>query len=933
VPIQYSKQRWLELQKILDIVIDTPTDRQTEKLRALCSNDQALYDDIKTMLAGEASAPAMLDHPALDAVAKFTASSQPEDTSRFIDRTGSSVNSFRLCERLGAGGMGVVYRAERDQGGFEQQVAIKFLTHWQDRPAQRERFHQEQQLLADLDHPNIARLYDGGIAHDGQPYLVMEYVSGVPIDHFCHQQRLDLPSVLKLVGQVATALAYAHNRLIVHRDIKPSNILVNESGDVKLLDFGVAKLLGEVDPNLTRTDEQIMTPGFAAPEQLQNQAITVATDVYQLGLVTYALLTLHRPYGDKANSMRDLVKLVCDEEPTLPSTVVLLASTAKDKTTRPSLSEREKLERHRELRGEIDAIILKMVQPDLNRRYHSMSAVQADLCAFFEHRPIAALSGNAWYLFTKSVRRYRKPLAVATAFFGLLVAYAFTVSMQARKIQTALDISTAERKKAQTTAGFMVDMFKAADPNVSGIETVTAQQLLERGEAKVIEDLSETPILQGHMLTSIGEIYYSQGNAKKSVALLELALEKQRLAAPPDQIGLANALTQLAIVYGDTNRYEQAESYYLEALTLYHKTQPKRELENSLAYAELNNAYGLLKIKLGNLDDAERLIKNALSAMTNAEHTQHEEYAVAQNNLANLRITQGQLEAASKHMQKAIRIHEKNLGEGHSYFSIYLINFGNLLTKLERYAEAKPIFERALKLQKSVLGNQHPYVSHTLRNLGVLAHAMGDSEQAETYLNDSLLIRKQNYTVPTLATATVHLQLADVLLDQQRYDEAEAHLSHMRSIHVALEAGNPVVGLGLCSLARLSLLKGDLPAAERHYGQAMELLSSAKLRKSIAQLGFARTLMSLDKYDMALPYAQQALRVRKAELPENHGQIIEAEAIIGLSLAGQGDYESAVKVLTPLQIKLAQKPLHQYGKQHSLENKVKRTLAKIEQDQ
>ena len=934
--VKFSKAQWNRMQDILDAVLDLEGADREKELRRRCGTDQQLYTDISQLLAHESDAPSYLDNPALDLINTRAGSNTNESFATLekqIELDDSIVDSYRLCEPLGAGGMGVVYRAERNRGDFEQQVAIKFLSHWQGNRAQVERFQREQQLLADLQHPRIAKLFDGGLTERGQPYLIMEYVSGKPIDQYCEQQQLNIEQRLNLLLQIIEALDYAHNHLIVHRDIKPTNILVNEDGEIKLLDFGVAKLLGDEDPNLTRTGEQVLTPGFAAPEQLQNQTITVATDIYQLGLVAYELLTGRQAYRDKAESMLELVKVICDGAPTLPSEILLSVPAENDSengfTKFEFISEAERRHWSKKLSGEVDAIVLKMLHNEPAQRYRSMGALQADLQAYFEHRPISAHSQSIVYLLNKTARRHWKSLATISAFVVLLLAYATTVSIQAAKIQTALDASKLEREKAQNVADFMIDMFKAADPNVSGLETVTAQELLERGQTKVIDDLELSPEIQAQMLTSLGEIYFSQGKSAKSEELLETALLKQRASAQDDDLGLARTLTQLAIVYSNTNKYDEAAQYFTQSLNLYHSSQSEQELSVSVDYAELNNVYGLLQLRLGKLSEAEDRIRKAIATLERGNHQRHSEYAVALNNLASVKLVAGDLKTATQYRQAAVAEHEKSLGENHSYFSIYLINLGNLYTKLGRYDEAEPVFNRALALQKKVLGESHPYVSHSLRNLGVLYHATGEVERAEQHLREALAVRTANFSVATLMTATVHLQLSDVLMDTGRFSEAQTHLNTMRDMHRELKAGDQVVGLGLCSVARMAFLSRDLDAAEDYFQQAIALLETTTLRKSIAQIGLARVQLEKGQFDQALMHAEDSLATRLKELPAGHGQIAEAQAVAGLTLARQGNHAQAKQMLLEAGNILTNSPLYQYGGQASLSQQVAVTLERL----
>lgn len=866
--VKFTPERWQHIQSVLDELIDVAPEQQQSVARELCADDSQLFDEVMQLLGYRDRPMTFLEAPAMSVLTKGS-----------VNERRLEIEGYTLLERIGVGGMGVVYRAERDQGDFTQEVAIKFLSEWQDKETLRQRFRQEQQLLADLEHPSIAKLYGGGMSKDGLPYLIMEYVRGEPIDRYCDQQKLGLVERLRLIKQVAKALEHAHGRLIVHRDIKPSNILVNPDGDIKLLDFGIAKLIGDFDPNLTRTEDQIMTPGFAAPEQILNQPIAVATDVYQLGLVAYLLVTGRQAHFEYANSVGELINAICEQTPEKPSTVVAqlkhdlgdsISSVAWSKT----------------LKGDLDAIVLTMLRSQTRDRYGSMVAVVADIDAYFEYRPISSLSQSSSYQIKKWLRRYRVPVGAITLFVAMIGAYAVTAVMQAKRIEVALDQSILERQKAQSVTDLMVDMFKAADPNTSGIETITAQQLLDQGQRKIIEDLSLSPAIQAKMLTTIGEIYYSQGQIDKSLNALEVARVKHALVESDNDLDFAKTLTNLAAIYNETARHEEAAVMYEQSLALILANRSSAESAERYAVdlATTQNGYGVHLLDRGDLLSAETRIRNSLELLEDANLKNHEEYANALSNLATIRITQGQLLEASGHMKDVIEIQERTTGETHPFFSLYLVSLANVLTKLEQFDGAKQYIDRAISLQLQILGDNHPDLANSKRNLGVLLHLQGDLVGAESELRGSLIIREANFPEPSIMTGISYRQLANVLIDQQKYVEAEYLLNQMSSHYSSVSAGGSLIGLGLYSYGLLSYRQGDFIGANKYYEQAIAMLSGNELRLALAYLGKAASLLQTKDSEMALGYAKQGFDIRTQKLPVGHSLIAEAEAILGFTL-------------------------------------------------
>lgn len=911
--IKFSPERWQQIQHVLDQLLELEPEQQQREAQRLCSDDTALLSEVQELLQHHFDSPAFLEQPAMDMFATDVQLS----TQQAVE-----IEGYTFCERLGVGGMGVVYRAERDQGDFTQQVAIKFLPESHNKSKLRERFRQEQQLLADLEHPNIAKLFGGGLSSEGQPYLIMEYVAGEPIDEYCRHQNLGVHARLRLVQQVAVALAHAHSRLTVHRDIKPSNILVNNDGDIKLLDFGIAKLIGDIDPNLTRTEEQVMTPGFAAPEQVQNQAITAATDIYQLGLVAYLLLTGKQAHQEHSISVSAMVKAICEETPTTPSVLVSRSKGVSDATDVPT-------EWSKWLKGDLDAIVLTMLRTRAHDRYASMSAVIADIDAYFEYRPISSLSQSSAYQIRKWLRRYRAAVAVASVFFIMLGAYAITTSLQASRIRQALDQSIAERQRAESVADFMVDMFKAADPNVAGIETITAQQLLEQGLLKIDKDLSASPAIQAKMLTSIGDIFYSQGQIEKSRSALELALQKQEMVSDANELDLAQTLTNLAVIYNETGDHKEAEGLYKESLSLqqnYNSSATPADLY-AANLAETNNGYAALLMVRGELGPAENYIQEAIRLLDQANLGEHEQYANSLSSLAVIRITQGQLQEASTYMQDVISLQEKTTGETHPFFSLYLVSLANVLIKLEQLEQAKPHIDRAISLQLQILDANHPDLANSKRNLGVLLHHQGDLAGAEREFRQALAIREANFSAPSFMTATTYLQLADVLIDLQRFQEAGQLLEKMRTHHTAIEAGKASVGLGLCSRALLAYRQGRFLDASELYSQAIGMLSSSPLRLAIAKLGYAQSLLMQGDYALALEYAKHAMEIRANKLPKNHSLIAEAEVVYGLTLAANKQVQQGREFLSRGLPTIKQRPRYHYGEQSSVISAAQKQLS------
>ncbi|MBX2849326.1 MAG: protein kinase [Acidiferrobacterales bacterium] len=896
MPIKFDKARWQAIQVILDQILEVPQRERRVLLIELCGPDTDLLNDVKTLIDKEDGALTYLERPALEMVDAETMS--PMSTP---NRIGAQLGAFQLCEIIGQGGMGVVYRAERRLGDFDQQVAIKLLSNWQARP---ERFQLEQQTLAKLEHPNIARLYDGGI-FQSQPYLVMEYVRGVPIVEYCQRHPLTIDERLELLLQVCSALDYAHSHLVVHRDIKSSNILVSDDRQIKLLDFGIVKLLDEDDRlNLTQTGDQFLTPAFATPEQLMNKPVTVATDVYQLGLLLYELITSKKAYQTNNVDLASLVRQICEREPALPSVAAADSGSGG----------RKKVE------SELDSIVMKMLSIDPSERYSSMGSLVADITAYRECRPISAMPHSMLYHWRKMVRRNWKSLVVVISFATLLCAYAITTTIQSKQVSHALNISLVEQQKAQKVADFMINIFKAADPNVAGLEKLTAQDLLERGEKRLKENAGISPVIKGHMLTSLGEIYYSQGNMAKSVSLLNQALAKQRVANTEDTLATAKILTQLGIVHAETANFELAEGFYKQSMTIHERTDSHSEQ----SYAVLLYSKGQLALRKGSLKEAESLLWRSIKRLQVSKSNENEHLAVAHNSMAHYQTITGQLEQAKQSMQAALAAHKSGAGEHHSFYTVYLNNLGSILLKLEDFNQAQVVFDKALELQRQLLNENHPYIVNTLRNLGGLAYQRGNLPLAEVNFKRALDMQKRLSMHETLMTATLHQQLGQVLSVNNVKDEAEKNFKAMLKMYKELGSGDHLKGLGICALAQHYYHLADYQTATHHYQRALQLLDGTKLQFAVAQVGLAQTELAQNNLKRAADLAQAALNTRREELAVGHSLVIEAQALVLLidvaskSRQGGDSPSNLQEQLTQMHRKLEQFPRTSYGGQNAL---------------
>ena len=535
-----TEDRWKRVGPHLDRALEASPEERASQLESLEAEDPALAADLRGLLA---------EHGAVERERFLEL-----DPSRPSPATlaGQVVGAYTLVEPVGHGGMGSVWLARRSDGRFEGLVAVKLLNVSLIGRAGEERFRREGSILARLTHPNIARLTDAGVSGAGQPYIVLEYVDGEPIDRFCDARRLGVEARLHLFLDVCAAVARAHANLVVHRDIKPSNVLVAKDGQVKLLDFGIAKLLedesGSAEASaLTREGGRALTPEYAAPEQLTGGAVTTATDVHALGTLLYLLLVGQNPAGPARTSPALLLKAIVDTDPKRPSD----AATDSDASTRSAT--REGL--RRQLRGDLDTIVAKALKKDPTERYASVDALAGDVRRYLVHEPIAARSDTIGYRTAKFVRRHRVGVAAGALAAAALVAGSTAIVWQAREARKQRDEARSELNRSTATNEFLGFLLSAAAP--PGRKFVVSD-LLEQGEAVADKQFPGDDPMRAEILTSIGRQYLSAERWERALPVLTRAEAIARKSHDPGL--LARAACSLAIAEIGTAKRSEAEA-------------------------------------------------------------------------------------------------------------------------------------------------------------------------------------------------------------------------------------------------------------------------------------------------------------------------------------------------------------------------------------
>lgn len=779
--------------------------------------------------------------------------------------TGARIGAYRVLRTLGVGGMGEVFLAERADAQFEHQVAIKVVTGDNLSRNLQSRLKIERQILAQLDHPNIARLLDGGSLPNGSAYIVMEYVDGIPIDAYCDGNHLDIEARLRLFQTVCAAVHYAHQNLIVHRDLKPSNILVTPAGVPKLLDFGIAKLLDERQAlqhtiAVTQADFRIMTPDHASPEQVRGQPITTASDVYVLGVLLYKLLAGTGPFIIASTRLIDIERAICEKDPVPPSLAVgadALPQTHSIAAARNTTGGR--LRRH--LSGDLDNIVLMAMRKEPERRYGSAQQMARDIGRHLNGEPVIARRDTITYRSAKFVKRHWLPVATAAAVLVLILAFATTTYLQSMRIAAERDraarqreFAEVERARAEEVSGFLVNLFKLSDPGENRGNRVTARELLDSAAQHLQSALQNQPATKAMLLSTVGTVYDSLG------------------------------------------QYQEALPILSESLKLQPQARGRSQFETLL---ELGRAY----IGAGALNGAEAPLQEALHRSQQEYGASSQESGQALRVLGQLRQAQGRFGDANDLYRRSLDILEATRAPA-TEVSALLDDLAQIYARNQQWALAKQTYERALAVDRRILGDDHPRVAMHLHNLAVAEQNLGDLQAAEALYRDAIRRKERAYGADDAQTAAAKGNYGSLLEREGRLAEAEPLLRSALSLTLAQYGPNHFnTGYARVSLGMLLHDKGELDGAESQYRQALanygKSLPPDHQWRASALMHLARLLVDRNHAAEALALSEESLKIWVATSPATSPSTAQAHTIHAYALTRLGRRREAADELAP----------------------------------
>lgn len=763
---------WAAVQRLFDELVDLDPEAREMRLKEQVI-DPATAKNVRSLLAASGT-EGVLDRtdvlvPPTEVAAAYSS----------LD-SGAVVGSFTIDRLIGRGGMGEVYGAHRSVGTFDQRVALKLLRP--EAAARADSFDRETRILASLEHPGIARLIDGGIAPDGRPYMAMEYVEGAPIDEWSRTNGADLQERLHLIEAVCDAVGYAHAHLVIHCDLKPANILVDENGRVRLLDFGIARLLDETMTTGAPT-RALVTPEFASPEQLGAETSTVATDIYALGAVMYQLLAGQGPWAGSTSSLPSIVRRVLNDDPELPSKI---AQTRDG----PIAASR--------LVGDLDAIVMKAMRRNPAERYRSAAEMGDDIGRHLRLEPVLARAGSARYMLGRFMRRYRWAVGASVAALLALTIGAGGIAWQARQTAIERDIALAEARRSESIVQMLTVMFR--DTAAASGEDATVKQMLDQTATRLVGSL-DTSAKSATLIATLSDLYVNLEDPAAGDALIRRALAKGiGKGSPVATAQLKMRLASSAAALGKTEEMAPL----LDAAEPVFRTDPDR-FRGELV--EINSARAQLLRRTGKLEDAIALLVATLPQANIVYAENHRDLLTVYNNLLVYMVEANQLDAMPAVMAQADAVVART-GQQASMQGLAIEQLkGVRLYKLDQLTRAEAIFEQVAAQRRAVFGRSAGLAVDLLQ-LGRAKLALGKFDEAARVFGEARPMAAEKLGPSAPPTLIMGLGLAEALAERGKTGEADRVLAEIAPIIVAMPKPGIPTGLLARAIAVTRLKQG-----------------------------------------------------------------------------------------------------------------------------
>ncbi|MCX7553114.1 serine/threonine-protein kinase [Marinicella sp. S1101] len=913
-----AAKRWQLLWSCFSRIIDAQPAQQDSLMLKLKEQHPELFPELENLIASHGEKTSILDKDPINM--ELASAFEPP----------ASIKGYEILEPLGRGGLGDVYKAQKKEAGHVHAVAIKFATTGQYSPLVLDSFNNELNMLMGLNHPNIERLFEGGVTAQGIPYLVVEYIDGQHIDTYCDANSLDLRARIKLFLQVCDAVSAMHQSLIIHRDIKASNIMVNADGVCKLLDFGLAKLTeqpGQVEPSQQTYSSLMMTLAYASPEQIRGKGITTSSDVYSLGMLLYYLLAGQLPYTIDPNDLVGTTQQINATQP--PPASNNIKPEAVINASQNALAKR--------LKGELDAILNKAINKDPSRRYESANQLADDLIRYLKNEPVKAKPDAAMYRVKKFIQRHTAGVFTTAAVMLSLLALSLLLLQRTEQLKSALLATQAEQQRVSQVTEFLVDVFKLSDPLQNQSEVVDVKSLIDHAADQLQQQFIQQPETKARLHQTLAEVYLNMSEIDSAEALLKQA----KTANSNTESQLSLLLLEVALL--------QKKGQPIQALDLLDGFEQKlaasqQESELSLGLT-LTKALskGQLQYQLGQLDAAVMTLTGAgeLMAISNAGSWSIEQAKAAQLQadieqlLGNVYWKKGDLNQVKTHYEKSYQSNLDRLGQAHHATLKSLSALGVLAYSQGDFELARSRFEQVLDTRVEQLGENHYLTADAHNRLGATEYELGQLAAAEAHyekalqafnvsgLGDSIkftrvlnnlgLIKRQQKAYPqaqqlfqqalqiqSKQLGADHADLAAMynnlgLVAHDQNDHAQAIDWFKKSYQVQFDTHGTEhvnIAFAMTNLARMHSEIGELEQAQSWINQALRLrakhLGTEHLLYAASLVVEAEWALAAKKREKAAKSAEKALKIRESRLEKNDWRVAESRHL-WLSLQPQND--------------------------------------------
>lgn len=933
-----TPERWKKVSEVFAACVNEAAEARPALLSRLCGSDLALRQEVESLLVCDSRAPGFLQ-------AGFHVGSTipvAEDDQAGIG-AGYQIGAYRLVRRLAVGGMGTVWLAERADNEFRGLAAVKLIKKGMDTEDILLRFRQERQLLAHLHHPNICRLLDGGAGMDGRPYLIMDYVEGAPITDYCDRNRLSIRDRIQLFLHVTGAVQTAHQSLVVHRDLKPGNILVNDKGIPTLLDFGIAKVLEEDSFGSSRQEtiapRRLFTPEYASPEQIRNQPITTASDIYSLGVILYELLCGRRPFQASDGTTDDLQQRILNEEPLRPSTA---ARRSFDAASRSAVNgEQAAILRgeapgrlSRRLAGDLDTIVLKALRKEPSRRYSSVEQFAEDLRRYLDGRPVLARPDRFLYRARKFTRRNRAAVLSLTVVFLAISATAATMSIQSYRIATERNKAIEAEKLAEESERFIGNMLRSVEPSVArGRDISVLREMIDQAATRIETDFGDHPALQARLHHTLGEMYEVLRAFDKSEAHFRAALAIREKTFDPKSIEIAQSLHGLAGTLLKAGvRPDQSVELCRRALDICVGLYGDEGQFTALCYSNLSGALQ----QMGKGEEAERMGRKGL-AIGRKDNSNEINLAGIINDLAGTLMGNGKAAEAAQLYREALSMWDRHRDTHVGWIGVAYVNMGICLTKLRELDAAAEACREGLRLLQEATGTPEQYWARN--QLGTVYLNKGDYAAAEKIYSEALSLKEQKGYGPDGAWADLKHNVAMMQYAQGEFDKSENSLKEVLDyLTTQLGPWNQTVAIVKRNTGLAMMANHHTEEAERSFMDAldsslrafpvgglseaetfnvlgvMQLELSPRVAEDLFQRslalyrsandsnnmditgplnGLAQALIVQGRYDEAEPLAREVYDLQCRALEDDHPDWAPTYSNLGDISRGRGDFASA----------------------------------------